>query len=445
MEISRNLLAGALSALGKLVSRTSPVEAYRSVLIEGKENKISFRTTGNEESVTFTVDCENAGEFRVSVNFDAFRTAVKSGKNKTIVLDPDSESLGVDNTLLVASRVEWPEIGGSAESAATAELPENFVGLLAAAAPVVNRNEPRRALQGIHLCREGVVATNGKELLHIEIPLEVDPLTMPFPHALLTTKCNAGGMLTTLAKGDQRFFTVSLGNWTWTAKALSGTFPNWKAVIPDKANLPHIVNLDDGRAEQLAIFLKNAPGNPPNNPVTLCMGDDKASLDILAGDMQTSVAAEFPVDWGEFDISVSKDILLRLLNAGHRTLDFSDNHAPFIATGGIGTYIAMPLAHKVTQTVQPKQEEKPMNEMQPPVVAAPVAQPVAPKLEPEVPVNPLDELAAAVEEFKTRLRGIFDESTILSRKVKEVALAQKQKERDFIQAKRAIERIRMAI
>ena len=86
-----------------------------------------------------------------------------------------------------------------------------------------------------------------------------------------------------------------------------------------------------------------------------------------------------------------------------------------------------------------------MNEMQTPVVAAPVAQPVAPKLEPEVPVNPLDELAAAVEEFKTRLRGIFDESTILSRKVQEVALAQKQKERDFIQAKRAIERIRMAI
>jgi len=50
VEISRNPLAGALGALGKLVSRTSPVEAYRSVLIEGKENKISFQTAGNEES-----------------------------------------------------------------------------------------------------------------------------------------------------------------------------------------------------------------------------------------------------------------------------------------------------------------------------------------------------------------------------------------------------------
>ena len=85
-----------------------------------------------------------------------------------------------------------------------------------------------------------------------------------------------------------------------------------------------------------------------------------------------------------------------------------------------------------------------MNAM-PNVVAMPSASPVAPKPETEIPANPLDDLAAAVEEFKTRLRAMFDESTLLARKVKEVALVQKQKERDFVQAKRAIERIRMAI
>ncbi len=79
-----------------------------------------------------------------------------------------------------------------------------------------------------------------------------------------------------------------------------------------------------------------------------------------------------------------------------------------------------------------------------PNVAAPL-QPVAPIINPEVPVNPLDDLAAAIDDFKTRIRAMFDESTILSRKVKEVALAQKQKEREFVQAKRAIEKIRMAI
>ena len=79
-----------------------------------------------------------------------------------------------------------------------------------------------------------------------------------------------------------------------------------------------------------------------------------------------------------------------------------------------------------------------------PNVTAPMP-PVAPIINPEVPVNPLDDLAAAVDDFKSHIRAMFDESTILSRKVKEVALAQKQKEREFFQAKRAIEKIRMAI
>ena len=85
-----------------------------------------------------------------------------------------------------------------------------------------------------------------------------------------------------------------------------------------------------------------------------------------------------------------------------------------------------------------------MNAM-PNVVAMPSASPAAPKPETEIPANPLDDLTAAVEEFKTRLRAMCDESVLLARKVKEAALAQKQKERDFVQAKRAIERIRMAI
>ena len=86
-----------------------------------------------------------------------------------------------------------------------------------------------------------------------------------------------------------------------------------------------------------------------------------------------------------------------------------------------------------------------MNESIPNNVTAPMPS-VTPIINTEpAAVNPLDELAAAIDEFKARLRAMFDESTLLSRKVKEVALANKQKERDFVQAKRALERIRMAI
>ena len=116
----------------------------------------------------------------------------------------------------------------------------------------------------------------------------------------------------------------------------------------------------------------------------------------------------------------------------------SEKFSPVVASGGYGQYIAMPIRTVMrTQTpdsIEPNKEEKKME------IANPVVeQSIAPV------VNPLDELGTAIEDFKLKIKAMFDESTALSRKVKEISILQKQKERDFIQAKRAIERIRMAI
>ena len=71
-------------------------------------------------------------------------------------------------------------------------------------------------------------------------------------------------------------------------------------------------------------------------------------------------------------------------------------------------------------------------------------QAVAPKTEPETNLNPLDELSVSIEAFKQKLKASFDEVAALGRKVKEAQIAQRQKERDFVQARRVLERIRMA-
>ena len=69
---------------------------------------------------------------------------------------------------------------------------------------------------------------------------------------------------------------------------------------------------------------------------------------------------------------------------------------------------------------------------------------IAPKTEPETNLNPLDELSVSIEAFKQKLKASFDEVAALGRKVKEAQIAQRQKERDFVQARRVLERIRMA-
>ena len=64
-----------------------------------------------------------------------------------------------------------------------------------------------------------------------------------------------------------------------------------------------------------------------------------------------------------------------------------------------------------------------------------------PNQAPAKELNPLDELAANIEAMKAKLKAMFDEAATMSRKVREVAIAQRQKEREYVQNKRTIERI----
>ena len=79
----------------------------------------------------------------------------------------------------------------------------------------------------------------------------------------------------------------------------------------------------------------------------------------------------------------------------------------------------------------------------PHAVSAPV-QTFTPNQEPEKELNPLDELLANIEDMKAKSKALFDDSAAMVRKVREVALAQRQKEREYQQTKRTIERIRTA-
>ena len=60
------------------------------------------------------------------------------------------------------------------------------------------------------------------------------------------------------------------------------------------------------------------------------------------------------------------------------------------------------------------------------------------------PANPIDELLANIEDMKAKSKALFDDSSAMVRKVREVAISQRQKEREYQQTKRAIERIRVA-
>lgn len=450
IEVNKNELERALIALGKLISRMSPIPEHKSLLIECRDGKVCFSTRSPSEQMTFRTACVGEVEFRCIVGFDEFRDAVRGYRNKVLEIEDNEGTLRVgERTLFPKSGVEW-RVPDEGEHCSVSELPKDFVALFAAASPLVDRNNPRKVLQGINLCREGITTTNGKELLNIYVPLNVDDFTIPLPLALMQTKTTEAGTLCTWTDRTGKMCRIETEHWAWYAEGLEGNYPNWKQVIPSQKALVRSVSFLPERGQQLEIFLKNVPDQPPHNPVELYQSDDPGYLNILAGEMHTSIAAEFIGNWNDVSIKLNKHALLRLLSEGHTKIEAGDGHFPILATGGTGRYITIPLYQPQKQNQEPKpiqtQTEEPKmenNEMR--VVSAPVQTVVRnPEPVPEA-VDPMEELNHGIDELRGRLKLLLDETGVLTRKVKEAVLRQKQKERDFILAKRAIERIKMAI
>ena len=511
MEITLNKteLASALTALGKLVSRTSLIKMYQAIQIEGRASTLFFRTRNVVEQIEFkmTVDLEN--DFPATlVEFEQFRLAVRNCKNKTLTLEIDNGEVFIGDVKLapVKGRFPIPETIPDQDVCVT-ELPADTLSALSLLAPITDKEScSNKALAGINISGDGLTATNGKELSNIPLALEkTGSVTIPFPLALLATKAfGESGRLSTWQKDDETHFELTLGNWTWCAKAIKENYPNWKRIVPERTEATHYVSIQDDRAERLQHYLKSIPDDRGhNNGVKLSRlpeVPDNLHLESSNG-MLFSIRAEFDPAWGDLSFVVRKEFLLRLLDAGHRKIELNDSFGPIVGTGGTGQYIAMPLhikkpqeqaeqktddttvgqpevqpaiqieqaapqpvpkstesvtkqnppqikenTHQTIPNTTPSNKEKnTMNENTTitHVVSAPT-QTITTNQEPTKELNPLDELLANIEDMKAKIKVMFDDSASMARKVREVALAQRQKEREYLQTKRTIERIRTA-
>ena len=506
ITINKNELAGALSALGKLVSRTSLIKMYQAIQIEGKASTIYFRTRNVVEQIEFKMPVELEDDFQSTlVEFEQFRLAVRNCKNKTLNLEVDNGEVFIGDVKLapVKGRFPMPETIPDQDVCVT-ELPADILSALSLLAPITDKEScSNKALAGINISDDGLTATNGKELSNIPLALEkTGSVTIPFPLALLATKAfGESGRLTTWQKDDETHFKLTLGNWTWCAKAIKENYPNWKRIVPERTEATHYVSIQDDRAERLQRYLKSIPDDREhNNGVKLSRlpeVPDNLHLESSNG-MLFSIRAEFDPAWGDLSFVVRKEFLLRLLDAGHRRIELNDAFGPIVGSGGTGRYIAMPLHIKKSQAqseqktedaeaVQPEvqsevqseqavpqpitespesaieqippheqnypakpnttqdKETQTMNES--PIITHTVSAPVqtyTPNKENETKLNPLDELIANIEDMKAKSKALFDDSAAMARKVREVALAQRQKEREYQQTRRTIERIRTA-
>ena len=508
IPVNKNSLAGALSALGKLVSRTSLIKAYQGIEIEGKANMLYFRTRNVIEQIEFRLFADLEDDFPATlVEFEQFRQTVRNCKKKELEIEVDCGEVFIDGVKLAPVKGRFParEIVSDQDVNVT-ELPADTLSALSMLAPVADKGtDIRKVLGGINISGDGFTSTNGKELLNIPLPLTMTgSVTIPFPLVLLATKAfGEAGRLSTWQKDEDTHFELALGAWTWRGKAFKDNYPNWKRVVPERTEATHYVSFQQDRAEKLQRYLKSIPDDKEhNNGVKLSRlpeVPDNLHLESSNG-MLFSILADFDPNWNDLSFTIRKEFLLRLLDAGHKKIELNDAFGPIVGTGGTGQYIAMPLyvkkpqvqaAQKTDDTTSDQPEVQPavqieqtasqpipqstesVTEQNPPqikentpqtnpnttsnkenptmnenttithVVSAPT-QTSAQNNEPEKELTPLDELIANIEDMKAKSKALFDDSAAMARKVREVALAQRMKEREYQQTRRTIERIRTA-
>ena len=424
MRVEKRVLNDALRVLGKVVCQTSPVELYRSIRFVGDVDGVMAMATDGVEVVSVDVEAAPEADVDFCIPFKDLKEMVRSSRSEILTL--------------VGTYIEFPAFEEPAADAITAILPVNFGELLAQAAPIVDRAGYRLVLQGINLSSAGVTVTDGKQLLHLPTPLALaKDVTIPFPSALLAAKTSELGVI----RVWNNLFSIEIGSFCWHGKLLEGQYPNWKAVIPTPESHDYSITLHE--VEKVIAWLKMIPSQKTTNGIELNVAPDGSItlISCIQRNYELNTQATVTGVRPRAVLTLDREIILRMLLQGYSTFKaHSDGLVPVLASGGIGQYIAMPI-----RTV-PKTQTQTQNSIQPENKEEKKMEETNNVVEQNAPVaNPLDELNANVEEFRGKLKLLLDESGILIRKVKEVALIQKQKERDFIQARRAIERIRMAI
>ena len=426
MRIEKKVLNDALRILGKMVCQTSPAEVFRGVRFVGTPGDVLAMATDGVEQVSLRIDAEVEGAEDFFVEYRALREMARAARGSRIELK--------------GRKVEYPAQEAVPADAAVVELPVEFAELLASAAPIINRNEPRAVLRGVNLSKDGITVTDGKQLLNLPCSLALkESITIPFPSALLAARLHDAGTLAAWTNGNSRLFQITIGNFIWYGKAPSGNYPNWKQVIPADNALDYSITFREPK--QVIDFLKTVPDHEPYHGIELNVTPEGVSVIPLDyPDMHLEAIADHAGVRPRAVLVLNKHILLRMLAQGYCTFRAnSDGLIPVVAEGGYGRYLAMPIRSipgKYEKSIQPKQEQKKMETTENKVVESNDPVPAA---------SPLEELSSNVEELRSKLKHLLDESGILIRKVKEVTLLQKQKEREFVQTRRRLERIKMAM
>jgi hypothetical protein len=377
-------------------------------------------------------------------------------------------------------------------------LPTNFANFLIQAFSCAGDGKDKLVLSGVNVSSKGIAATDGKQLFHLPLPLQLkSDVTIPPSRCYSALK---GMRWFSLAHwrnvyGNTMFAIVGEG-FKYFAKAIDGTYPNYHQVISASENGDVTFTLTPAGSERLLTFLKEDKND--------------AFFDLTVYPDRIELQHEYDITkkgtFGAVSRSVNLPCKVRIntcylrqfLKMGFMSMSLSSKSSmPIVSSSGVGKYLFMPCGsanrnsapapastsapttataptptptanpkpsvnpatvsnttnNKPTQTTstnnQPKEKTTMTQTMTTPTTfratstfnapAPTVAQPTT------APVNPLDETLASIAAMREQLTNLENRLLEAGRKIKAALVEQKLKERQYADATKKLERIRLAV
>ena len=501
ITVLKSTVETALAPILKMVASAKlPADFHPTLTFQSDKQSLSVGCSLPEQKLSIVLTDAVFDEKNASfdVNLDIFNrmTAATMGTRLSIEQDAAHVMLNCDDHFigqLVTMTAKCDAKFLMPKDADSTVLPTNFANFILQAFSCASNDPTRVSFTGVNISSRGIGGTDGHQLFHLPLPLQLkNYVTIPPSKVYAALKNLRWSSLAhwRTASGEW-MFAISGDGFRYTANALVGTYPQyWQVFPPEEGNDVSFTLTPDG-AQALQRFLNE---NTREANARLTVHPDRIELlETNNTDLKqrsgvfasSSQSTHLPCT-----VHIVSDNLRQFLKMGFRTLSFSSKMpSPFVSSEGIGKYLFMPVRDGYANTAAtpatasaPKPEARPESKTEPkPAVISSNSNnnpinPINPQLHKEkttmtqtfnptaaqssttptftrtvpqptvtAPSNPLEETIANVAAMREALDSLNSRLLEVGRKLKAALIEQKQKERQYAEATRKLERIRLAV
>ena len=354
-------------------------------------------------------------------------------------------------------------------------LPTNFANFMQQAFSCACAPKDRLALSGVNVSSRGIAGTDGHQLFHLPLPLQLKmDVTLPQSKVYASLKNLRWTSLAhwRTASGEW-IFSIAGDGFRYIARALNVFYPDYSKIIPDEKGLDVRFTLTQDSAQSLQRFLDV---NRNEATAELTVYPDRIELLETDNTDMKQRSGVFACSSGQSanlpcTVRIVSNNLRKFLKMGFLSLAMSSKtSSPLMSLSGIGKYLFMPCreprstatapatAQEITPTTnnqtnqtnttpntQPKEKTTMTQTIATTSPSVSTAFAKTTMQQRAVQSNPLDDALAYISEMREQLSHIEARLLEAGRKIKSALIEQKQKERIYTNANRKLERIRLAV